>query len=196
MADWGGGRQDASRQAALYAPLIAATCVIPLLGTYGLTLLIRGRADALTALSYNGPIAYVFLTLVFDLALRAWRLGLPEFLRAHRTTLTLWALGVAVLYLRLVSKSIDVSGHITWLPLLTVQAWLHGLPRWFLVFSLLSTAVAFYLKLFEFRGPSGIPGAVVGSVLALALLSASRTKRFGASCGSSTPVPDLRAKLP
>lgn len=139
----------------------------------------------LTAMAYNGPIAFIFLTLAFDLLLRAWRLGVPAFLCAHRTTLILWALAAAVLYLRLVGKSIEVSGHIAWLPLLTVQAWLHGLPRWFLVFSILSTGVAFYLKLAVFRGPSGIPGAVVGSILAVALLSASRTKRFGASCGSS-----------
>jgi hypothetical protein len=137
-------------------------------------------------MAYNGPIAFIFLTLVFDLGLRARRLGLPAFLRAHRTTLTLWALGAGILYLRLVSKSIEVSGHIAWLPLLTVQAWLHGLPRWFLVFSLLSTGVALYLKLAVFRGPSGIPGLVVGSALALALVSAARTKRLDASRGSPT----------
>lgn len=182
MADWRGLR-DSSDQPAPYALLIAAACAVPLLGVYGLALIVRGRADALTAMAYNGPIAFIFLTLVFDLLLRAWRLGVPAFFRAHRTTLTLWALGVAVLDLRLVSKSIEVSGHMAWLPLLTVQAWLHGLPRWFLVFSLLSTGVAFYLKLAVFRGPSGIPGAVVGAILALALLSVDRMKRLSSSGG-------------
>src|SRR5262249_49602750 len=125
MADACHGQRGSSRQAAQHAPLIAAACAMPLLGAYAFALLIRGRADALTAIAYNGPIAFIFLTLVLDLVLRARRLGLPAFLRAHGTTLVVWLLGAAVLYLRLVSKSIEVSGHIAWLPLLTVQAWLH-----------------------------------------------------------------------
>jgi hypothetical protein len=61
-----------------------------------------------------------------------------------------------------------------WLPLLTVQAWVLGLPSWFVTLGVAAFASAAYLKFAVFQGPSGGPGLVVGLVLAMALAYTTR----------------------
>jgi hypothetical protein len=150
-------------------------------GAYAGALVLRSRADAATALLYNAPIAFVFLVLLAHLAVQAYRVGFTRFARAELWTLLIWALGGVVLYLRLVARSLEVSGHMAWLPLLTVQSVLSGFPVWFSIFAGLATVGALYMKIEQFRGPSGLPGAVVGLMLALALVLASRRPGSGAS---------------
>ena len=58
-----------------------------------------------------------------------------------------------------------------WLPLLTIQAWVYGFPTWFVLTGVLSILWALGLKLLVFGGPSGIPGTIVGVVLAAALFA-------------------------
>ena len=145
-----------------------------LMCAYALALVVKGRPDAATAFAYNAPIAFVFLVVVARMLLDGVRSGLAGFLRAHGGTLVVWTIGFAVLYFRLIAKNVEISGHMAWLPLLTTQAWLAGFPAWFIIVGVLSTVEALYLKLTVFGGPSGIPGTVVGLVLAATLVGLGR----------------------
>lgn len=142
-------------------------------GVYAAALFLTGRPDAATALLYNGPIALVFLVHAAHLAVQTHRLGFSAFAKARLWTLITWLVGGSVLYFRLVAKSLEVSGHMAWLPLLTAQSVLSGFPPWFSILAALGTVAAFYMKIALFRGPSGVPGLVVGVILALALVLAS-----------------------
>jgi hypothetical protein len=140
-------------------------------------LLAKGRADVGRALIYNLPIAFLFLVLAAYLVIRALRLGPTPFLKSHTAIVVVWALGLGILYLRLISTSLEVSGHLAWLPLLTAQAWILGLPMWVVAMGVGATLSAAYLKFAVFQGPSGGPGLVVGLVLATALMFTARAKR-------------------
>jgi hypothetical protein len=141
---------------------------------YGVGLVAKGRPDAVRALLYNLPIAFVFLVIGTCLTIRVIRMGLPRFLTREAGSVLLWIVGFGVLYLRLVSKELEVSGHLAWLPMLTVQAWLLGLPGWFVAVGVGATASAAYLKFMVFQGPSGGPGLAIGVALAGAIYLASR----------------------
>lgn len=156
---------------------------------YGIALAIRGRQDAIRAIAYNGPIAFVFLSVACELALRAVGVPFADFVRRHMVTFVVWAVGVLVLVLRLGTKSVEVSGHMAWLPLLAMQAHLHGFPRWFVGLAVASTAFALYLKLAVFGGPSGLPGTAVGLFLAAALWTASRLRRITRTDTPRAPGP-------
>jgi hypothetical protein len=151
------------------------------IGAYLGALIFRSRSDAPTVLLYNAPIAFVFLVLLAHLAVQAYRLGFTTFATERQWTLLTWLAGGMVLYLRLVAKNLEVSGHMAWLPLLTAQSILSGFPPWFSIFAGLATVTAFYMKMALFRGPSGLPGAVVGLMLAFALVVASRRRGSRAS---------------
>ena len=133
-------------------------------------LVLKGRGDVGRALLYNAPIAFLFLVILASLAIRAIRLGPSACLRAHVWAIVIWAAGFIVLYLRLVSKTLEVSGHLAWLPLLTAQAWMLGFPAWVVGVGIAATASTAYLKFAVFQGPSGGPGILVGLVLMTALL--------------------------
>jgi hypothetical protein len=141
---------------------------------YAASLMAKERLDALLALLYNAPVAFLFLVLLTHMGVRAAHLGFTRFVRVFGGTLALWAVGAVILYLRLVAKTIEVSGHMVWLPLLTVQTWLQGFPSWVVILGVLSTVGALYLKLAVFQGPSGVPGLVAGALLAGTLLLCTR----------------------
>jgi hypothetical protein len=123
-------------------------------------------------------LAVLFGTALWTALAAAYAVASPAaFVRQHSTTVIVWAVGLGVLYLRLVSKSLEVSGHLTWLPLLTVQAWLLGLPMWIGLLGLAALGSAAYLKFAVFQGPSGGPGLVVGLVLSTVLALAARERR-------------------
>ena len=145
---------------------VGGTMWLFVISVYWAALMARGRSDLAIALLYNAPVAFLFLVLLAHMAIRALRLGVTSFLRLFGGTLLIWVVGAIILYLRLVSKSLEVSGHLAWLPLLTVQSWLHGFPSWVVALGVLSIASALYLKLAVFQGPSGIPGLVAGVLLA------------------------------
>ena len=141
---------------------------------YALALMVRARSDVPVALLYNTPIAFLFLVSLAYLVVQGARVGLTPMLRAHVVTIALWSAGLLLLYLRLALKTVEVSGHLAWLPMLTAQLWLWRFPGWVIGFGLLSTLVALYMKLAVFGGPSGVPGLLAGLVLATTLVALSR----------------------
>ncbi len=147
---------------------------------YALGLTIRRRPDVLVALVYNAPVASLFLVSLAYLVVQGVRGGLSAALRAHAGTLLIWTVGFVVLYLRLVSKSVEVSGHLTWLPMLTAQLWVWRFPTAVVAFGACSALVAVYLKMAVFQGPSGIPGLVAGLSLATGVLILSRMREHRA----------------
>jgi hypothetical protein len=163
------------------ALVIGGAAWLVCIGAYLGARVLRGRPDAPTALLYNAPIAFVFLVLLAHLGVEAYRLGFTRFIRVRLWTLLVWLAGAVVLYFRLVAKSLEVSGHMAWLPLLTVQSMVSGFPVWFSTFAGFATITALYMKLAMFRGPSGLPGLVVGLMLAFALVVAARRQGSGAS---------------
>ena len=143
-----------------------------------LAALIRQRPeDAPVAFLYNAPIAFVFLVLLTFMALEVIRLGVPTFLREQGAVVALWIAGGVILYLRLISESIEISGHMAWLPLLAVQLWVFRFPTWVIVIGAAATASAIYLKFALFRGPSGVPGIIAGVIFAAALVVLTRARR-------------------
>lgn len=159
--------------------LLGGLLSVTTLAVYAFILLWHGRPDPLRSLAYNSPIAFVFLVLAIDVAIRAVRA--PEtFGTDEWPTVVAWVFGATVLYLRLVEKSVEISGHMVWLPLLSAQAWARGFPRWFVGIAVGSTLAALYMKIAIFGGPSGIPGTVIGIVVAAAFLGMEmkvRTRR-------------------
>ena len=145
------------------------------ISVYAVGLITRGNDKVLTGLAYNAPIALLFLVLGTEIIVHIAQGGIGG-IRERAPILLLWLAGFAVLYLRL-AKRIEVSGHMAWLPLLTAQAWLVGFPRWFTAFAAASTVLTVFLKFVVFRGPSGVPGIVVGMTLAMALLLVERRQR-------------------
>jgi hypothetical protein len=125
---------------------------------------------------YNAPIAFLFLVSVAYLVLQGVRVGPVAALRAHMVTIALWTAGFVLLYLRLVAKAVEVSGHLAWLPMLTAQLWLWRFPAWVIGFGLLSTLVALYMKLAMFGGPSGLPGLAAGLLLATTLVALNQMR--------------------
>ena len=149
---------------------IGGTAWVGVMVLYVAALFVNGRTDIARALLYNAPIALLFLVIGTALAIRAIRTGPRAFVRSHPWSISIWLVGFAVLYLRLVSKSLEVSGHLAWLPLLTAQAWLLGFPVWLVGVGVGATLSAAYLKFAVFQRPSGGPGLVVGLVLMIALV--------------------------
>jgi len=142
---------------------------------YAIGLVVKSREDVLRALSYNAPIAFLFLVLAADLAV----IVLTRRCARHDLwTLLIWALAFVLLFLRLGTRTLEVSGHMVWLPMLTTQAWLYGFPRWFVCVGVLSTLWALGLKILVFGGSSGVPGTIVGAMLAVALVAGHRDRRF------------------
>ncbi|HJU43791.1 MAG TPA: hypothetical protein VJ691_13280 [Vicinamibacterales bacterium] len=84
-----------------------------------------------------------------------------------------WIVGFIVLFLRLVAKNVEISGHMTWLPIHTAQSLVLKMPAWFIGVAAASTVAAIWQKFVEFRGPSGLPGLMLGVGLALAILAAN-----------------------
>ena len=128
-----------------------------------------GRQDAGLALAYNLPVFFLFLVVASAFAIRLGRLGPRRFVQSHFPALAVWSIGLVVLYLRLVAKTVEISGHLAWLPLLTVQTWVLGLPSWVGAVGVAATLSAAYLKFAVFQGPSGAPGLAIGLLLAGAL---------------------------
>ena len=151
--------------------VLGGVASILIIGVYVAGLLANERADVFRALLYNAPIAFLFLVLAAEATLRVFAVG-PRRALAERSAIAMvWLLGAIILYLRLVSRSVEISGHMVWLPLLVAHAFVLGFPRWFMAIAVLAFVVAAWLKFAVFRGPSGAPGLIIGAVLSLALLA-------------------------
>lgn len=167
-----------ARRAAL---TIGSALSVTLLVVYTLLLVAGGRNDVLRSLLYNGPIAFVFLVLLSELIVLARHRTVAAVIRSHAITLLAWSLAATMLALRLGPTRLEISGHMTWAPLLAADAWIRGFPAWFVSVAVLGALAAAYLKFAVFAGPSGGPGLVAGGVLAglLVLRSVGEGRRRG-----------------
>ena len=148
-------------------------------------LLLRGRKIAWFSVGYNLPITLAFLGLSAQMAATAHRLGARSFVRHQGTVIMVWALGALLLFLRLVTKSIDISGHMAWAILMGVQSWAQRLPGWFTLFVGAIAIQVLLLKLFYLGGQSGQGGMVAGICLGVAMWFAVRGRRSTGERGVS-----------
>jgi hypothetical protein len=81
-----------------------------------------------------------------------------------------------VLFLRLITRSIDVSGHMTWAILMATQCLIGRAPRWFTALALGVVVQVLLLKVFVLGGQSGLWGILVGGLLSAALIVLTRLR--------------------
>ncbi len=137
-------------------------------------LVTRGRPLPWFMLSYNMPITMAFSGLVVHDALAMYAAGGRRGLTLYGPIGAVWCLGGVLLFLRLVTKSIDVSGHMSWAILMATQSWVEDLPTWFRAVMVLIGVHVLLLKLFVLGGHSGQNGVMAGGVLAGLLWMATR----------------------
>jgi hypothetical protein len=172
----------ADRPARFRLSVALGTATASLVGlTYGAALVASGQSDPLRSLAYNCPISLPFLILCWDIALAAAQESRRVFARRYGPVLAIWACGFVVLYLRLMAKSINVSGHMTWVTLMATQALVLRLPPAFLVLTVAVLAEAAWFNFVLMSGRSGLGGLIVGCLLSalLVLLSRGRGGRNG-----------------
>jgi hypothetical protein len=126
------------------------------------------------SIAYNAPITLVFAGLVMHIEWTGIRLGWSQFARSHSPLGIVWLIGTAILFLRLVTKSIDVSGHMVWAIMMGVQCIVQRLPLWFTAAVWAVFLQVLLLKLFVLGGHSGQKGVAVGAVLGVAVWLATR----------------------
>jgi hypothetical protein len=146
--------------------------------------LARGRAIPWFSISYNLPITLAFASLCSHMAQRAIALGRREAITAYGPIALVWLAGAILLFMRLVTKSIDVSGHMSWALLMGVQCFVERLPIWFTGFVWLIAAHVLFLKIFVLGGYSGQYGLLAGGVLGATLWLSTRHYWAGRSHGS------------
>ena len=152
----------------LGASICAGAWCLLLIASYA-----QGRAIPWFSVSYNLPISLVFAALCAHMALSAIALGRREAIAAYGPIALVWCAGAALLFLRLVTKSIDVSGHMSWAMLMGVQCFVERLPG-FTAFVWLIAAHVLFLKLFVPGGHSGQYGLLAGGILGATLWLATR----------------------
>jgi hypothetical protein len=137
---------------------------------------VRGRQVPAFSVVYNLPITLVFGALGLDLAIRAADVGVRRALITHGPVITVWSAGAVLLFLRLITRSIDVSGHMTWALVMATQCLVEGAPRWFTVFAWCIVFQVLLLKLFVLGGQSGAWGLLAGGLLSAALVTLERAR--------------------
>ena len=135
---------------------------------------IRARPVPWFSISYNLPITLAFAGLVTHVVLSAVALGRPRAISAYGPIALVWCGGAVLLFLRLVTKSIDVSGHMTWAILMGVHCLVERLPAWFTSFVWLIAIQVLLLKLLVLGGQSGQYGLLAGGVLGVTLWFVTR----------------------
>jgi hypothetical protein len=139
---------------------------------------VRGRSVPWFSIGYNLPITLAFGAFATNLVVVAFTLGGRRFLSLHGPVILVWSLGAMVLFLRLVTKSIDVSGHMAWAVLMSVQCVVENMPRWFTAFVWCIAVQILLLKAFVLGGRSGAWGLLAGVVLSVVLAGAVWAKRW------------------
>jgi hypothetical protein len=125
----------------------------------------RGHGDAGFSVFYNLPISVAGIGLCAHEGWMARRLGVRRYLREHGPVMVVWGLGLVVLYLRLITKSVDVSGHMTWALIMGAQCLAYRLPGWFCALAVLVFLQVLGLKLLLLGGWSVYWGLLVGGAL-------------------------------
>lgn len=134
----------------------------------------KGRSLPWFSVSYNLPITLAFSGLAAHSVLTALALPRESATKAYGPIALVWCAGGVLLFLRLVTKSIDVSGHMSWAILMAVQCAVERLPMWFTAFVWLVAAHVLFLKVFVLGGQSGQYGVLAGGVLGASLWVATR----------------------
>ena len=127
----------------------------------------RGQTIPWFSVSYNLPISLAFAALCAHMTLSAITLGRRQAIAAYGPIALVWGAGAVLLFMRLVTKSIDVSGHMSWALLMGVQCFVERLPLWFTAFVWLIAAHVLFLKLVVLGGYSGQYGLLAGGILGL-----------------------------
>ena len=135
----------------------------------------RARRVPWFTISYNLPITLAFAGLVSHGVLSAIRLGKQRAISAYGPIALVWCAGAVLLFLRLVTKSIDVSGHMSWAILMGVQCLVERLPFWFTCSVWVMALHVLFLKLFVLGGQSGQNGLLAGGVLGATLWLGTRS---------------------
>ncbi len=149
------------------SPVLASGLLLGCLAWCGMAalLLVRGKSIPWFSFWYNMPITLVFGSMALHLAASALHPPRPHLLARHAGVIVAWTLGATVLWFRLVSKSIDISGHMCWAVLLGIQCHVFGLPWWFIIIVWAVATQVLLLKLLVLGGSSGQSGLVAGLVL-------------------------------
>jgi hypothetical protein len=137
---------------------------------------VRGREIPAFSIAYNLPITLVFGALGLDLAIRAADVGARRALVMYGPVIGVWAAGAVVLFLRLIARSIDVSGHMTWALIMGMQCLVEGAPRWFTAAAWCLVFQVLFLKLFVLGGQSATWGLLAGGLLGAALMILDRVQ--------------------
>lgn len=120
-------------------------------------------------LAYNLPITWLFCIMGAELLLATRKEGLKLWPFG-----VIWFAGLVLLYFRLIAKTLDVSGHMTWLSIMVVHSLLRRFPKWFTVVVVCFYIEAAVLNFGLFGSKSSAPaGMAVGAVMALLLAGLS-----------------------
>jgi hypothetical protein len=143
-------------------------------------------------LLYNVPISFPFFVLCWEMLFSFRHRSFVEGIKNNAAYLLVWIVGAVILYLRLVTETIQVSGHMTWLMIMPVWSALRKLPLGFTLFIIIIAIQAGYFNFVLFPSiKSGLWGVVFGAVLSCFLVILVHIHNKRASHG--TPHSELRA---
>ena len=129
-----------------------------------------GWVPSIRGLWYNIPISFVFIILLCDLLFDSVKRPVLNSLTSNWPYFLVWIAGFLQLYFRLVEKSINVSGHMTWLTLLFAHSIFRSLPVTFVLFVAAVWLHAAYFNFFLFTSASsGLNGTLFGIFLSFVL---------------------------
>lgn len=131
---------------------------------------LSGRAVPWDSVGYNLPLTVIFLAFIMGEAQRVRLLRLRQYAVSQTATLVTWSLGLVLLYLRVVTKDVEVSGHVVWCCILMTHGYRSGAPAWLMLLTMGVTLQVLFLKAFVLGGMSGLYGLIAGGVLSAVYL--------------------------
>jgi hypothetical protein len=169
-----GERQGGPEFDGLWAGVIAAMVAW---GGMIAWLWMRGHAGSGFSVFYNLPISVLFIGLLAHEGWMCRTQGARVYLKRHAPVVIVWVLGFVVLYLRLIAKSVDVSGHMTWALIMAAQCYAYRLPGWFCALVAGVCLQVLGLKVFWLGGVSVYWGLLAGGVLGAGMILGVRMGR-------------------
>ena len=124
--------------------------------------------------SYNVPITTILAVYALELFFSTFTPPIREKIVNNASYLIIWGIGFFQLYLRLVSKSIDMSGHMTWAGLMIAHSFLREFPWWMHLLAVGVWLHAAYFNFILWENTSGENGTILGIILAILLVVAQR----------------------
>ncbi|MGH1362782.1 MAG: hypothetical protein ACRBF0_04440 [Calditrichia bacterium] len=126
--------------------------------------------------SYNIPITTIFAVYALELFFSVFFPPSRKSLLEHAPYLIIWGVGFVQLYLRLVTHSIDISGHMTWAGLMVAHSVLRKFPRWMHLCAMAVWLHAAYFNYILWGTSSGVNGTILGIVLSVLLIVLNRLR--------------------